>query len=216
VATRALGGPARRSTKPFPRHHHSSCIVGTSRAASVLVLVKREVRVFGAELHRTHDAPAFVEDVFDSRTVLPTLVGDSADLHNEALEAGASAEWLDPNSPDAREFELRSEMRLKQLQEGVEEEDDEGEAEDEEEGEEEGDDDISDESDERGAGKRFAVGARVRCRVSHSAWKAGVVIAHDYREADFPPNVRAAYQVKLTDGTLIYAPVDSDECIRAA
>ena len=53
-------------------------------------------------------------------------------------------------------------------------------------------------------------------RVSPPEWQAGHVVAHDYREESFPPNVFAAYQVKILDGTLIFAPVDVDECIRAA
>ena len=67
------------------------------------------------------------------------------------------------------------------------------------------------------APKRFAVGTKVRCLVgSPPEWQAGHVVAHDYREESFPPNVFAAYQVKILDGTLIFAPVDVDECIRAA
>ena len=56
---------------------------------------------------------------------------------------------------------------------------------------------------------------RVRCKTGETQWSAGVVIAHDYREDSFPPGFAAAYQVKLVDGQLIFAPFDSDECIRA-
>ena len=64
--------------------------------------------------------------------------------------------------------------------------------------------------------KRFAVGATVLCRTGATEWSKGVVVAHDYTQEDFPEGMVAAYQIKLTDGSLIFSPVDSDECIRQA
>ena len=41
-------------------------------------------------------------------------------------------------------------------------------------------------------------------------------MAHLYRDdAMMPPGMVAPYQIELDDGELIYAPVDSNECIRA-
>ena len=37
-----------------------------------------------------------------------------------------------------------------------------------------------------------------------------------YREANFPPGLFAPYQVELDGGHLIFAPEDSDRCIKAA
>ena len=61
---------------------------------------------------------------------------------------------------------------------------------------------------------RFAVGARVRCQVSPQQWLAGRVVQHGYKEDDWPGHKWAAYQVKLLDGQLIYAPEDSGHFIR--
>jgi len=58
---------------------------------------------------------------------------------------------------------------------------------------------------------RFAVGERVQCNVG--AWKGGRVTQHWYSEDAF--DGAAPYQVLLDDGTYIFAPVDSDQCIRA-
>ena len=69
------------------------------------------------------------------------------------------------------------------------------------------------------SGPRFAIGAAVECNLGsgdRDGWVAGTVVAHDYREDDWAE--AAPYQVRLgdADGTLIFAPADSDAVIRAA
>mmetsp|Transcript_40360 Transcript_40360/g.48927 ORF Transcript_40360/g.48927 Transcript_40360/m.48927 type:complete len:194 (+) Transcript_40360:210-791(+) len=63
---------------------------------------------------------------------------------------------------------------------------------------------------------RFDVGARVQCCVDVNTWAAGTVVALWYRQANFPPGFAAPYQVKLDTGTLIFAPQDTDQCVRAS
>ena len=59
---------------------------------------------------------------------------------------------------------------------------------------------------------RFAVGENVRCNVGD--WVNGTVVKVHYSEPDWPEDVTVPYQVRLTDGRLIYAPMDSDRLIR--
>ena len=63
---------------------------------------------------------------------------------------------------------------------------------------------------------RFATGTRVKCRTGEDSWSPGRVLQHNYREPHFPPGMYAAYQVKLDDGRLIFAPKDDDMIIRRA
>jgi G3E family GTPase len=60
---------------------------------------------------------------------------------------------------------------------------------------------------------RFALGDQVECKAG-GRWRKGEVVAHMYREPDMPAGVVAPYQVKLTDGELIYAPADIDDLVR--
>jgi len=62
---------------------------------------------------------------------------------------------------------------------------------------------------------RFAMGDKVKCNTG-DGWLQGTVVALMYREEFMPPGMVAPYQVKLDDGTLIYAPADQDEVIKKA
>ena len=147
---------------------------------------------------------------------LPALVAGSRTRKAEALAAGASAEWLDPANTHARMFQALEETMSQAQRSRAQERS----------AQESGDDDDDVEAGMVASGmymppdtrrpKRFGVGTKVRCKVGPTEWKAGTVVAHDYREESFPPGFIAAYQVKLVDGLLIFAPADMDDCIRAA
>ena len=68
---------------------------------------------------------------------------------------------------------------------------------------------------------RFDVGTPVECCVGVDQWVRGTVAAHYYREPDWPMQLLAPYRVRLDAASLdnsnevyIWAPLDSDECIR--
>ena len=69
---------------------------------------------------------------------------------------------------------------------------------------------------------RFATGTAVECCVGESQWVRGVVVAHYHREDGWPAQLLAPYRVKLDveadddKPVFIWAPIDTDECIRAA
>ena len=60
---------------------------------------------------------------------------------------------------------------------------------------------------------RFKVGDEVTCNAT-DGWADGVVVKQMYRSEFMPPGFVAPYQIKLTNGTLIYAPMDTDELIK--
>ena len=61
---------------------------------------------------------------------------------------------------------------------------------------------------------RFAVGARVECKVGD--WQPGTVLKHWYIQRSFEAGMAAPYQVALDrGGNNIYVPKDEDTCIRA-
>lgn len=59
---------------------------------------------------------------------------------------------------------------------------------------------------------RFQVGDAVKASMSPGEWKDGVVSQLDYIE----PGVRAPYQIRLGDGSLVYAPEDTNVFVRSA
>jgi len=77
------------------------------------------------------------------------------------------------------------------------------------------------ETEERATKKRkslrFAVGDKVECNTDEG-WKTGEVMQLMFRDEDWdmPPGMVAPYQVKCADGSLIYAPADSEDLIRKA
>jgi G3E family GTPase len=60
---------------------------------------------------------------------------------------------------------------------------------------------------------RFEMGQKVECRTG-KGWEKGQVAALMYRDEYMPQGVVAPYQVKLDNGSLIYAPHDDDQLIR--
>ena len=63
--------------------------------------------------------------------------------------------------------------------------------------------------------RRFGVGDRVKCKVSQTQWKRGIVAKLDYRAENWPADKVAPYQVKLLNGVLIFVPIDNDSLVRA-
>jgi len=59
---------------------------------------------------------------------------------------------------------------------------------------------------------RFAIGTKVFCNTG--VWSAGEVVAQNYREDNWTEDKIVPYQVKLSEGGLIFAPIDNDEVIR--
>jgi len=64
---------------------------------------------------------------------------------------------------------------------------------------------------------RFPVGTIVLCNLGRHGWQPGRIIAHNYREKNWPEGQVAPYQVALeADYSLIYVPEDSDNFCREA
>ena len=61
---------------------------------------------------------------------------------------------------------------------------------------------------------RFRMGTRVACCVGKGNWVEGSVAALWYREAGFPAGYFAPYQIELDDGRFIFAPEDTNRCVR--
>ena len=62
---------------------------------------------------------------------------------------------------------------------------------------------------------RFKVGTNVMCNLGINGWKAGKIIALNYREPQWPEDKIAPYQVALDeDYSLIYVPNDNDRLCR--
>ena len=64
------------------------------------------------------------------------------------------------------------------------------------------------------ASLRFDIGDPVECNTS-DGWVAGVVAGRMYRDDFMPPGMVAPYQIELHNGTMIWAPEDDDDFIRA-
>eukprot|EP00435_Cladocopium_sp_Y103_P069122 s4_g32.t1 len=61
---------------------------------------------------------------------------------------------------------------------------------------------------------RFKVGDRVECNVD--GFLSGTIVKLRYHEPGWPAEKTVPYQVKLDMGMTIYAPLDTDDCIRKA
>lgn len=59
---------------------------------------------------------------------------------------------------------------------------------------------------------RYPVGTRVECNVGE--WRSGTVVGHWWRDASWPAGKLVPYQIKIDNGPTIFAPMDSDKCIR--
>ena len=70
---------------------------------------------------------------------------------------------------------------------------------------------------ERLEGLRFAIGDTVECQTGEE-WEKGVIVAQLYRDETMPQGMLAPYQIHLHDDeeSLIFAPFDDDQVIRAA
>lgn len=63
---------------------------------------------------------------------------------------------------------------------------------------------------------RFEVGAAVECNLGNGEWAEGKVVARYHREPSWPSGEWAPYQVSLHGKGVVWAPQDTDECIRAS
>ena len=75
-------------------------------------------------------------------------------------------------------------------------------------------DDEREDEDDAPAPLRFAVGDRVRCRISRFEWAPGRVASLRFREPSWPVGVAVPYLVQLEVGDLIFAPEDNAKVIQ--
>lgn len=62
---------------------------------------------------------------------------------------------------------------------------------------------------------RFPLGAEIECHLGDGKWVVGTIVAHYYRQQEWPENQRVPYQVQVKEsGATIYVPFDSDDCVR--
>ena len=65
-------------------------------------------------------------------------------------------------------------------------------------------------------GYRFEIGQAVEAKTGEAEpWLGGEVVALDYRQDDWPAGRTVPYQIKLSDGRLIFAPFDNERAVRA-
>lgn len=64
----------------------------------------------------------------------------------------------------------------------------------------------------RVAALRFEVGTRVECNCR--GWRSGTIVKQWYHDPTWPATKVMPYQIKLDNGPAIFAPKDSDQCIR--
>ena len=67
----------------------------------------------------------------------------------------------------------------------------------------------------RGEGHRFKIGQAIEAYTG-DGWTRGEVVALNYREDAWPASKIAPYQIRLSDGMLIFAPFDDDGVVRKA
>ena len=64
-------------------------------------------------------------------------------------------------------------------------------------------------------GHRFKLGQVVEANTGNG-WTRGEVVGLNYREDEWPAGKIAPYQIRLSDGVLIFAPFDDDGVVRMA
>ena len=67
----------------------------------------------------------------------------------------------------------------------------------------------------KGEGHRFKIGQAIEAYTG-DGWTLGEVVALNYREDEWPASKIAPYQIRLSDGMLIFAPFDDDGVVRKA
>jgi hypothetical protein len=60
---------------------------------------------------------------------------------------------------------------------------------------------------------RFSIGTVVQCNLA-AGWVYGKIVNTYYTEDDWSPIYSAPYQIMLSNGSCVYAPIDNDEFVR--